>query len=251
MKSFITGAAAVLLASSSLVSAALFGGSSAAATRDVEVTAAFPATNAFSHVTNGQNNVINVLINNKEDVEIDLKKIFGAFKDANSNAFVQNSTTAVYKSTVGARQKTTIPYTFYSEQKTGDVRLNIWVEYTVGGQPYTSQAFDSVVSVVEQPASWFDPLLILTYLIILVTVGGSGYLTYVSFFPPPKKSKSIPTPSAPVDVKATSSSTGYQEEWIPDHILKTRKGGKGAASGMSSGDESGAESAGGKKKSRK
>jgi len=208
-------------------------------TRNVEATAAFPESNPFSHVTNGRNNAINVVITNKEDVEIELKKIFGAFKDANTERFIRNTTAASYQAPIPAKQKKTIPYAFYSEFKPQDMRLELWVEYTAGGQPYTIQAFDSVVSIVEPPASIFDPQLILTYLIILAVFGGVGYLAYASYFPQ-KKKRTIPTPPAPVETKATTTS-GYQEEWIPEHHLKTRVRKARGTSAMSSGDESGQE----------
>lgn len=81
---------------------------------------------------------------------------------------------------------------------------------------------------------------ILTYLIIIGVVGGTGYLTYTSFFPPQKKKRTVPTPSAPVEVKAVSAS-GYEEEWIPEHHLKTRTRKVKSAGALSSGDESGPE----------
>jgi len=94
-------------------------------------------------------------------------------------------------------------------------------------------------SIVEPPASIFDPQLILTYLIILAVFGGVGYLAYASYFPQ-KKKRTIPTPPAPVETKATTTS-GYQEEWIPEHHLKTRVRKARGTSAMSSGDESGQE----------
>jgi hypothetical protein len=79
---------------------------------------------------------------------------------------------------------------------------------------------------------------IVTYLIILAVFGGATYLTYTSYYP--KKKRTIPTPSAPVDVKAATA-TGYEEEWIPEHHLKTRSRKARGIGGVSSGDESGPE----------
>jgi hypothetical protein len=76
---------------------------------------------------------------------------------------------------------------------------------------------------------------VLTYLIILAVFGGAGYLTYISYYPKTKK-RTIPTPSAPVDVKATTAS-GYEEEWIPEHHLRTRSR-RPLGAVKSSGDES-------------
>jgi len=72
----------------------------------------------------------------------------------------------------------------------------------------------------------------------LAVFGGVGYLTYTSYFP--KKKRAIPTPSAPVETGATTTS-GYQEEWIPEHHLKTRVRKARGIGAMSSGDESGPE----------
>lgn len=72
---------------------------------------------------------------------------------------------------------------------------------------------------------------------ILGTFAGAGYLGYNAYYPQKKVRQ---TPSAPVEVKATSTSTGYEEEWIPDVHIKSRKS-KGLGGALSSGDESGAE----------
>lgn len=76
---------------------------------------------------------------------------------------------------------------------------------------------------------------------VLSTLGGVGYLAYQSYFPAKKVKRTLPTPSAPVEVKATSTSTGYEEEWIPEHHIKSRKSGYKSGGALSSGDESGPE----------
>lgn len=75
------------------------------------------------------------VVNNKEDVEIELKKIFGSFKHPQTEKFLRNvgslqvpenlscsslvttqqTTSVAYTANIPAKGKTTIPYAFYSE----------------------------------------------------------------------------------------------------------------------------------------
>ena len=87
----------------------------------------------------------------------------------------------------------------------------------------------------------FLPSRISTYLIVLSLVGFSGYYTYITLAPQPKKRKAAPQVSAPVGTVTATGAGGYQEEWIPEHHLKKTK--KSKAPGAASGDEtSGVES---------
>jgi len=135
---------------------------------------------------------------------------------------------------------------------------------------YRVSAFDSIVTVVEREISWFDmklcvsspsatSLLLLTfrslstYAIVFGLLGSLGYYAYLTYMPQPKKIRKTAV-SAPIGpVSATGSTTGYQEEWIPEHHLKKAKGKKAGtvSSGneLSGGETSGAE--GRKKKGRK
>ena len=74
-----------------------------------------------------------------------------------------------------------------------------------------------------------------TYLIVTGILGGLGYYVYATLAPQPKKRKAAPPQvSAPVGTVTATGAGGYQEEWIPEHHLKSRKS---KASGAASGDE--------------
>jgi len=134
--------------------------------------------------------------------------------------------------------KVSIPYTFYSQFKPGDLRFHIWVEHQVDDQKYRVSAYDSIVTIVEPEISIFDFKLVTTYLMVATIFGGLLYFAYLSFVPQPKKSrKKAPAPANNAPVGTATGAGGYQEEWIPEHHLKKTKTAKGKSAAMSSGDE--------------
>lgn len=89
-----------------------------------------------------------------------------------------------------------------------------------------------------------------TYLVVAALLGGLTYFAYLTFIPHSKKPRKTAS-SAPVDT-VTATSSGYQEEWIPEHHIKKPKGGKKRSGVVSSGDElSGGETEVKKRKGRK
>jgi len=203
---------------------------------EIVVVAAFPEDNAFSHVVNGQRNDILVTIENKSERNVTLQNIAGSFHHPDTNKLIKNTTALAYKIPLleGAQMK--LPYSFYSEFKPGDLRLNIWIEHEADGEKYRVQAYDSVVKIVEPEGSFFDIQMWITYLIALGFLGGLGYYAYLTFVPQPKKRK-VPTPSAPVGTVTATGAGGYQEEWIPEHHLKKPKVRKTKSGAVTSGDE--------------
>ncbi|KAI0077889.1 hypothetical protein K474DRAFT_1661119 [Panus rudis PR-1116 ss-1] len=221
---------------------------------EVIVTAQFPEHNAFGHVVNGESNQIFVTIENKSDRNITLENIAGSFHHPESNRLIKNTTALSYKLPLLEGAKLQLPYQFYSEYvlfKTGDIRLNLWLEHSVDGKTYRVTAYDSIVTVVEPEGSWFDPKLWITYLIVLGLFGGLGYYVYITFVPQPKKRKT-PAVSAPVGTVTATGAGGYQEEWIPEHHLKKPKARRTKSGAATSGDEtSGAELSGTEGRKRK
>lgn len=172
--------------------------------------------------------------------------------------------------------------------KPGDIRLNIWLEHTVDvrcqvsptvtlhvdyecsqDQKYRVTAYDSIVTVVEPEISIYDFKLyvmllsfcylslnivfssVSTYLIVAAFLGGLTYFVYLTFVPHSKKPRKSAA-SAPVSTSAAPATSGYQEEWIPEHHLKKPKSGRKQSGVVSSGDElSGGESEIKKRKGRK
>ncbi|KIK62506.1 hypothetical protein GYMLUDRAFT_502229 [Collybiopsis luxurians FD-317 M1] len=221
---------------------------------------AWPETNPFGHVVNGEKNTIGVLVENRLNRNITLLNVAGAFYQPESDILVKNLSAMAYGIEMVEGLKLQLPYSFFSEFKPGDLRLSIWVDhldqvysralyryfvrnqlmFVKQGEQLRVIAFDSIVQIVEPEGSWFDFKLYSTYLVVSAMVAGLGYVAYLSFVPQPKKKSRKPAISGPTGT-VTASGAGYQEEWIPSHHLKSRK--KGGA--VSSGDElSGAETSG-------
>ncbi|KIP11166.1 hypothetical protein PHLGIDRAFT_83972 [Phlebiopsis gigantea 11061_1 CR5-6] len=208
---------------------------------EVVVFAEFPEDNAFGHVVNGQRNDIFVTVENKSDRNVTLQNIAGSLHHTDTNKLVKNTTASTYKLPLLEGAKLKLPYSFYSEFKPGDLRLNLWVEHETDGEKYRVVAYDSIIKIVEPEGSFFDIKMWITYAIVLGLLGGAGYFSYLTFVPQPKKRK-VPTPSAPVGTVTATGAGGYQEEWIPEHHLKKPKARKTKSGAVTSGDEtSGAE----------
>ncbi|EPT01344.1 hypothetical protein FOMPIDRAFT_1023270 [Fomitopsis schrenkii] len=213
--------------------------------------AQFPEDNAFGHVVNGERNKIILSVENQSDRNITIKSIAGSFHHPESNKLVKNTSALAYDVLLIEKAKIQLPYAFYSEFKTGDLRLNIWLDHEADGNKYRVTAYDSIITVVEPETSWFDFKALITYLITSSFLGGLGYYAYFAFIPQPKK-KRTPAVSAPIGTVTATSAGGYQEEWIPEHHLKKPKQRKTRASGAPSGDEtSGAELSGTEGRKRK
>ncbi|KAI8461616.1 hypothetical protein BY996DRAFT_6654048 [Phakopsora pachyrhizi] len=127
-----------------------------------------------------------------------------------------------------------IPYFFNSEQREGDVKLKIWVEWGgTKGRKFQTVAYDSTVTIKEPPTRWFDPQLILLYIILGSGFGTVGYMVYVSYLKPhgtragSKLTKSkASTERLTTSVPKVNTPTGgqYEEEWIPaGHVQSSKK----------------------------
>ncbi|KAJ7593433.1 hypothetical protein C8J56DRAFT_931085 [Mycena floridula] len=220
---------------------------------EIDVVAAWNENNVFGHVVNGEKNQIKLSVENKSDRNVTLIRVGGSILNAETETLIKNITAQNFNVPLIPRVKMQVPFAFYSEFKPGDVRLKLWLEHKSGDEKFLVSAFDSIVTVVEPAASIFDFKMITTYMMVAAILGGLGYMAFVSFIPQPKKTRAKKVVAAPVE--ATGSTTGYSEEWIPEHHL--RKGKKPKSGNATSGDElsgaetSGAESSGPAKKARK
>jgi len=199
--------------------------------------------------------MINILLENKGDSEVTLTSISGSFENPDTGKPLRNTTKSSPKGQILPGSKLTLPYSFHSEFKPQDVRLQIFVQYKLGGEAHHAQAYNSIVSIVEPPASIFDFTLIITYLIIIAILGSVAYLVAATYFPrylytilSYRRSKTKRGSSTPV---GTAQATGYEKEWIPRHLLKTRGTQTRSNGPVSSGDESGATSGGEKRKAKR
>ncbi|KAF8842056.1 hypothetical protein BDN67DRAFT_966221 [Paxillus ammoniavirescens] len=224
---------------------------------EITVEAAFPENNPFGHVVNGERNQIFLVVENLSDQNVTLHSVGGSFHHPESGALVKNTTSLSYSVPLLEKSKLQIPYTFYSEFKPGDLRLNLWLEHSAGDYKHRVTAYDSIVTIVEPESYWFDFQLISTYLIVLAFLGASSYYIYLAYFLTAKAKKpkrSRPEVSAPVGTVTATGAGGYQEEWIPEHHLKKPKAKKIAVVASSGEDVSGGEASateGKKRKSKK
>ncbi|KAH9940989.1 hypothetical protein B0H21DRAFT_570609 [Amylocystis lapponica] len=200
--------------------------------------ASFPEANAFGQVVNGERNKLFLTVENNSDRNITITNIAGSFHHPDSNALVKNTSALAYGTVLLEGAKLQLPYTFYSEFKPGDLRLNLWVEHNTDGETYRVTAYDSVVTIVEPEMSWFDLKMWSTYLVVSALLGGLGYYAYLTFAPQPKrKTRPAPSVSAPVGTVTATGAGGYQEEWIPAHHLKKSKAKRTVSGALTSGDE--------------
>lgn len=108
--------------------------------------------------------------------------------------------------------------------------MTVWVNIAESGGkdlvPIT--ACNQTVSVVEPPASWFDPVLLILYLILGAALLGGAYLAYDAFLAPKGKkgSKGVRVKKTVVpaqqEKKVYPDVKPYEEEWIPEQHLKNR-----------------------------
>jgi len=219
------------------------------------VTASFPEDNPFGHVVNGELNKLLLTIENRTGKNVTLLSVAGEFLDPNSEQLIKTANNMTYGVHLPDTTKTQLPYQFYSEFRTGDIKLSVSLEHMTDGERQKISAFESIVTVVEPELTIFDFKLLSTYVMVLAILGGLGYVAYLSFVPQTKQKKTAPVSKPESTVTATGTS-GYQEEWIPEHHLRKTKARKGR-SVVSSGEEqsgvSGAEASGteGKRRSNR
>ncbi|KAK1222839.1 hypothetical protein PQX77_014261 [Marasmius sp. AFHP31] len=215
------------------------------AVKELIASAQWPDSNPFGHVVNGEKNAMTVYLENKTGKNVTLLTISGSIHHPETDKLIKNLTTLTYGIPLIEDVKLTVPYSFHSEFKPGDHRLNVWLDHLVDEVKERIPIYESIVTVVEPEGSWFDFKLLSTYLMVTALLGGLTYVAYLSFVPQPKKSKKSAV-SAPVTVTATSAG-GYQEEWIPDHHkpkIGKKKSTTGVVSGTSGDELSGAETSG-------
>lgn len=217
---------------------------------DIAAVASFPPSNPFAHIVNGERNKMTLEIENKSPLNITLKSAAGSIHDPDTGKLIKNTTNVSYGVTLISGAKTTLPYNFNSEHKPREVLLKIWVNYNDGSSavPHRTMAYDSIVTIVEPPSSFFDLPLLLSYVVLVVVLGGSGYLIFKTYAPKSLKkavkkqrlgAPAKSTISEPVGpVKVSSASGAYEEEWIPAHHLQKEKKVKKEGGAASSGDES-------------
>jgi len=212
-----------------------------ASTEPVIVSAAFPESNVFGHIVNGEKNTITLTVENKSGKNVTLISVGGAVYNVQNEALIKNLTTLTFKVPLIDSVKLQVPFTFYSEFKPGDIRLNIWLDHTLEDSSLRVGAFDSIVTVVEPELSIFDFKMISTYIMTTALLGGLIYVAYMAFAPKrssrPKRKPAPSAVSAPVGTVTATGAGGYQEEWIPEHHIRKAKTPRKKSGTLTSGDE--------------
>ncbi|KAI5476525.1 hypothetical protein MNV49_007535 [Pseudohyphozyma bogoriensis] len=246
-----------VLASFSLVSAAKDSG------LDVSVNMKFPDNNPFGRVSNGHsNNLLHVKVANHAGEEITLTRVFGAYREAEGRQRALRNTTTLplRQSVLPGLASPLIPYKFHSENRIGEVGLRVWIEYLdAAKKPRTILGYDGNVTIVEPPVNWFDLQLLSVYAFLAAFFAFLAYTAYNYFTPAPVKGKrprrapAPATPSTPTAGTPAESGKSYEEDWIPEHVLRSRKNLVKDSPGATSGEESegGTRRRSGRKSSRK
>jgi len=210
-------------------------------TEPVIASAAFAESNLFGHIVNGEKNTITVSVENRSDKNVSLISVGGAVYNVQNDALIKNLTTFTISAPLLPSVKVQVPYTFYSEFKPGDIRLNVWVDHTFEDSTVRLGAYDSIVTVVEPEVSIFDFKMISTYLVTAALLSGLIYVAYQAFAPKrssrPKRKPAPSAVSAPVGAVTATGAGGYQEEWIPEHHMRKPKTPRKKSGTLTSGDE--------------
>ncbi|KAL8276255.1 hypothetical protein RQP46_011329 [Phenoliferia psychrophenolica] len=236
----------------SLISLLSVAGLALAASEKVDVTMQFSKTNPFGRVQNGHSkNLLNVRVANHAGEQIELTSIHGQYREISGKQRALRNTTTLplRQSILPGLASPLIRYQFHSENKVGEVGLRVWVNYLdAGKKPQSVLGYDGPVSVVEPPSSWFDIELLSLYAILIAVLYGVGsyaYSVYTAPVVPVKGAKRSPKKASAATAAAPTDGKTYEEEWIPEQVLRQRKAASGA--GPKSGTTSGEDSEGGSK----
>ena len=128
----------------------------------MKVSTSFPSSEIFGiKLVNGQPTQALIQITNDEPESVNVNFIGGHLT---TNAFaggphiIRNLTTTRYNVEIPPGQTDEISYRFATELHPQDLRLNLAAVVTDSqGSPFTVQAFNETVSVVEADTSVFDP----------------------------------------------------------------------------------------------
>ncbi|OJD13140.1 hypothetical protein AJ78_06363 [Emergomyces pasteurianus Ep9510] len=222
----------------------------------VSVSATFPNSEVFGvKLVNGNPTQALVSISNEEPEPVTLKFIGGSLwtVDPKGEAVqnVRNLTASRYNIAIPAGEEHSLGYAFVTEMHPQDLKLHLAaVVSNSKGVPFTLQAYNGTVSIVEPESSIFDPKVLFLYFFLLSAFVGTVYFFYTIWIAPyfpqkrkggdrPKKSsgqsKSETSEQASVSgTEATGVTSGktYDTEWIPAHHIhrpearKVKSGGR-------------------------
>ncbi|KAF8421025.1 hypothetical protein EV426DRAFT_633875 [Tirmania nivea] len=219
------------------ISAQLFQNDPNATSRNMNITVdvTFPddapaeaSRNAPVVIVNGIPKKVNVAIVNYEEVTIGIQFLGGSLWNLESNSNIRNLTQQVLEVELPKGQKVDLPYTILVDMHPKNLRLNLQMVLRSEQRLVTATAYNSTVSIAEQPMSLLDPQLLFLYLILLSSIAGAGHWAYNYWLDTvnPKRKRS-PRAAAVKPVRAespvgtaTSVEGKFDESWIPEHHIK-------------------------------
>ncbi|KAK9455055.1 hypothetical protein V1511DRAFT_499317 [Dipodascopsis uninucleata] len=182
-------------------------------------------------IYNTKTSNVEVSILNQEDEEATVQVAGGALFDVKGDTSIENITAIrVGPIVIPPHSAAVVPYSFVLDREPKDylLRIGLLVEYD--GQFLQYLGYNSTITVADPPLSFFDPQLLILYVILGAMFGAGGYYVYNNYlkqYYAPKKSASKTTKSKPrASVSATSTGAdpakGYDESWIPEHHLRSK-----------------------------
>jgi len=205
----------------------------------LEISAAFPSDNQFGIVFNGQpNKILLKVLNLGSDPVGDVMRIHQVWNEfreiGGKERLLRKGVPVPSKRLLPPKlEPYIIPFMFNAEEREGNLGLRVWVEWSgPQGKKHRSMAYDSTITIKEPPTRWFDPQLIMLYIILGSTFGGLGYMVYSSYVVPLKPARPTLKPKRSVEGSTIQSSSkvstptggAYEEEWIPaGHAVRSSK----------------------------
>ncbi|MCJ1453870.1 hypothetical protein MMC28_004219 [Mycoblastus sanguinarius] len=214
----------------------------------VKVSTSFPSSEIFGiKLVNGHPTQALLSFTNEEPEPVSVVFIGGSLWTSaftgQGPQIVRNLTTTRYNVEIPAGQSDSISYSFATDLHPQDLKLNLAAVITDSeGSPYTLQAFNETVSIVEPDTSIFDPQIVFLYIFLGALFGGTCYFIYSTWistlFPQKRRggkggerakkssgqSKKV-DPADQVSVvgadgpAVTTGAKAYDESWIPAHHI--------------------------------
>ncbi|KAI8974630.1 translocon-associated protein, alpha subunit [Pilobolus umbonatus] len=190
---------------------------------NIEITAQFP-DNPFGLITNGKKNNVILDLANKEDKAYNVYAISGRVTKLDDHStIIRNLTTTRYNTPLDAKANVRVPYSFYSEFKAGDYGLTVFVDLESNGNGLRFVGYNGTMTVTEPEGTWFDPQLIVLYIVLLAGAVGLYYIVRSALSPEVTKTKKVKKVEEPTERPAHRDEKGemvLDESWIPEHHMK-------------------------------
>ncbi|KAI8969133.1 hypothetical protein BDF20DRAFT_146957 [Mycotypha africana] len=194
----------------------------------ISVTSQFP-NNPFGLIVNGQRNQVLLDVTSKEDTPYTVFAISGqVFKADDFSQSVRNLTASRYEKLLQPGSTLQIPYNFYSEFAPGDHGLTVYVDLLNEKTVTRIVGYNGTITVTDPENSFFDPQLIVLYIVLIAGAVGVGYVIREAFFADTKKK----TKKAKKVIESNEKPTHRDEKgemvldqsWIPEQHLNLSKG---------------------------